>query len=135
MTPPPSARYLTYFLSWFHPRTLVQTYTCAWLVIARKMPSWSKSSMKAAYEEHNALIRGLVPKERLLEFHVSKGWEPLCQFLGKPVPDIPMPFGNSGNEFNGRHAKLWFDEFWPAIRNFGLLVTLIVTAVVYLFTQ
>ena len=63
------------------------------------MPSWSKMSMKAAYEEHNALIRGLVPKERLLEFHVSKGWEPLCEFLGVEVPQgKEFPRSNRADE-------------------------------------
>ncbi|KXT01997.1 hypothetical protein AC578_6530 [Pseudocercospora eumusae] len=132
VTPPPSARYLTYFLSWFHFATLVQVYTSAFLVVCQKMPSWSKTSLKAAYEEHNALIRGLVPKERLLEFHVSKGWEPLCEFLGKPVPEgVPVPCGNGGEEFKGRHAKLWMREFWPAIRNFLLFMTLLVALIVY----
>lgn len=41
------------------------------------------------------MIRGLVPPERLLEWDISDGWEPLCKFLGKPVPDIPFPHANA----------------------------------------
>ncbi|KAK3315453.1 P-loop containing nucleoside triphosphate hydrolase protein [Apodospora peruviana] len=49
------------------------------------------------YTEHNAMIRGLVPKERLLEWYIDDGWEPLCKFLGKPVPSIPFPHANAAN--------------------------------------
>lgn len=41
------------------------------------------------------MIRGLVPKERLLEWYVEDGWEPLCEFLGKPVPDMKFPRANA----------------------------------------
>lgn len=34
---------------------------------------------------------------RLLVFDVKQGWEPLCEFLGKPVvPGVPFPSENSG---------------------------------------
>lgn len=39
------------------------------------------------------MIRGLVPKERLLEWSVEDGGEPLCRFLGKepPPPGVLVP--------------------------------------------
>ena len=43
------------------------------------------------YKEHYAQVRRIVPKERLLEYKLGDGWEPLCEFLGKPIPDIPFP--------------------------------------------
>lgn len=45
--------------------------------------------------EHCNMIRGLVPKERLLEWHIDDGWDPLCKFLGKPVPDMEFPRVNT----------------------------------------
>ena len=36
----------------------------------------------------------MVPKERLLEMDLQDGWEPLCKFLGKPIPDEPFPRSN-----------------------------------------
>lgn len=36
---------------------------------------------------HNEKVRSLVPKEQLLEMDLSEGWEPLCKFLGVPVPE------------------------------------------------
>lgn len=41
------------------------------------------------------MIRGLVPQDRLLEWTTDDGWEPLCQFLNKPVPDIEFPHVNT----------------------------------------
>ena len=52
--------------------------------------------LRQGYRVHNAHIRNIVPKERLLEYHASQGWEPLCRFLGKPIPNEPMPWVNEG---------------------------------------
>ena len=45
---------------------------------------------------HTAHIRNLIPHSHLLEFHPKDGWEPLCKFLGKDVPNQPFPFVNQG---------------------------------------
>ena len=55
------------------------------------------------YQRHNAQVRATIPAERLLVYEVAQGWEPLCAFLGVPVPDSPMPKVNSTEEFVGRH--------------------------------
>ena len=36
----------------------------------------------------------MVPKEDILIWNVKDGWEPLCSFLGKEVPDGPIPHEN-----------------------------------------
>jgi hypothetical protein len=48
----------------------------------------------ACYERHNEQVRRELPGERLLDFQVGQGWEPLCEFLGVPVPDEPFPHLN-----------------------------------------
>ena len=53
-------------------------------------------------EEHIAAVRRTIPPERLLEFRVSDGWEPLCAFLGRGVPDEPFPLTNTTEQFNAR---------------------------------
>ena len=55
--------------------------------------------LEGIYEKHVASVRGKVPPERLLEFNVKDGWEPLCEFLGLPVPDIPFPNINDSSLF------------------------------------
>jgi hypothetical protein len=41
---------------------------------------------KDAYRHHYRDVREMTPPEQLLEFKLASGWEPLCKFLGKPVP-------------------------------------------------
>ena len=43
------------------------------------------------YKQHGEDVRKYVPRERLLEFNVKEGWEPLCKFLEVPIPDQPFP--------------------------------------------
>jgi hypothetical protein len=39
------------------------------------------------------------------EIVVAEGWEPLCKFLNKPIPDEPFPHLNDTQEFR-RHIHL-----------------------------
>lgn len=51
------------------------------------------------FKAHNARVREVIPAERLLVYQVSQGWAPLCDFLGVPVPQGPMPKVNSREDF------------------------------------
>lgn len=59
----------------------------------------SRENVIAAFERHNAGVVANIPPERLLVFEAAQGWEPLCAFLGVPVPDVPFPRTNSREEF------------------------------------
>jgi hypothetical protein len=79
--------------------------------------------------EHSAMVRGAVPKERLLEWSVEDGWEPLCAFLGKAVPkDMPFPSSNAGAEFNKKVDDIVKARVAAAIRNLAICVSLLVAA-------
>ena len=56
------------------------------------------------YNEHVDTVRRSVPADRLLVFEASEGWPPLCEFLGRPVPDEPYPLVNTTEEFRDRFA-------------------------------
>ena len=56
------------------------------------------TAMIEAFERHNAAVRAGVPAERLLEWTVSDGWEPICERLGVSAPDEPFPVTNSTSE-------------------------------------
>ena len=43
------------------------------------------------FEKHTERLKAEVSPERLLIFEVREGWEPLCRFLGKDVPEKPFP--------------------------------------------
>ena len=51
-------------------------------------------------------VKSIVPTEYLLVWNLKDGWEPLCTFLGKPIPDCPIP-----------HENKTSDEEWT--RNYG----------------
>ncbi|MEZ4865651.1 MAG: sulfotransferase [Caldilineaceae bacterium] len=51
------------------------------------------------YEEHVQRVVQMVPPERLLQFHVADGWEPLCHFLGISMPEEPFPRVNDRNDW------------------------------------
>ena len=55
-----------------------------------------------AMERHNAAVQEAISPERLLVWDVAEGWEPLCQFLELPVPDVPLPHINDRTEFLNR---------------------------------
>lgn len=68
------------------------------------------------------MIRGLVPKERLLEWTVEDGWEPLCEFLGKLVPDEPFPHINAAAEFAGQEMRIGKKYVLGALKSLAVLV-------------
>lgn len=61
-----------------------------------------RTFMKDFFRRHTEAVVAGVPKERLLVFEVSQGWEPLCEFLGVPAPDAPYPRENSTADFQSR---------------------------------
>jgi Sulfotransferase domain len=54
------------------------------------------------YEEHNAQVIREAPADRLLTISAGAGWEPLCAFLGVPIPDEPYPHLNDPPSFWAR---------------------------------
>ena len=67
----------------------------------------SERTVKRVFQEHYDNVRKWVPKERLLEYRVEEGWNPLCDFLGEAVPDERFPKGNSTKEFQGAVSLIW----------------------------
>ena len=74
---------------------------------------FEEAHAKRMFEQHNAAVQAELPPERLLVFEVKQGWEPLCAFLGKPVPDQPFPHVNDSAEFSKliRNIKWGFGTF------------------------
>ena len=63
--------------------------------------------MAAAFERWAAHVKASVPAERLLVFRAKDGWEPLCAFLGVPVPSTPYPNVNEGAGFKEYLHTRW----------------------------
>jgi hypothetical protein len=60
---------------------------------------WNKEHTIAIYKEHIQHILEAVPQEHMLHFDVKDGWEPLCEFLQKPIPQEAFPWLNERKEF------------------------------------
>jgi len=58
------------------------------------------------FRRHTEAVVAGVPKERLLVFEVKDGWEPLCAFLGVPVPQTPYPRENTTEQFQARSKAM-----------------------------
>jgi hypothetical protein len=54
------------------------------------------------FVRRNQEVIDSLPPDKLLVFHPKQGWEPLCEFLGVPVPDNPFPRVNSRDELRQR---------------------------------
>jgi hypothetical protein len=54
--------------------------------------------------KHNEAVKCEIAPERLLVYEVGQGWEPLCRFLGVPVPERAFPRANTREEFAKRSA-------------------------------
>jgi hypothetical protein len=50
-----------------------------------------RDNAKSIFRDHYNLVRRVTPKDRLLEFELSTGWAPLCDFLDMEIPDKPFP--------------------------------------------
>lgn len=60
---------------------------------------------KAVFTNWNEQVKKELPPKKLLVFEVQQGWEPLCQFLGVPVPNQPFPHSNKGESFHKNARK------------------------------
>lgn len=68
------------------------------------------------YHEHYKRVRRTVPAEYLLDYKMQQGWEPLCSFLGVPVPDVPFPHANDRAKMMGTICFLRFLAWgWPVL--------------------
>jgi len=72
------------------------------------------------YKAHLDEVRRTVPPERLLVYDVKDGWKPLCDFLGRPVPqDAAFPNLND---------RLFFRRVMLALRVLEWLVPALILA-------
>lgn len=59
----------------------------------------TKDAAISDFEAHIADVKSAIPADRLLAYELGSGWEPLCTFLGVPVPEQPYPHTNSTKVF------------------------------------
>ncbi len=69
----------------------------------------------------NEKVKQMVPPEKLLIMDLKEGWEPLCTFLGVPVPDEPLPRANdaaaadkAANDIADKLFRIWLGVLFSA---------------------
>ena len=58
------------------------------------------------FRKWEASVIAECPPERLLVHRPGDGWEPLCEFLGAPIPAEPYPRVNSSEDMLGRNTNV-----------------------------
>jgi len=78
----------------------------AWLDMASDViaktgfpPGLDRNALVNAFIAHVDAVKETIPANQLLVFEVRQGWEPLCDFLGAPIPATEFPRTNHREEF------------------------------------
>ena len=66
--------------------------------------AFDRDTSIAAFKANTDRVLREVPKERLLVWQASDGWEPICNALDVPVPNEPFPRVNTREEWRARAA-------------------------------
>jgi hypothetical protein len=74
----------------------------------------TEAQLRSRYERHNEEVERVIPKERLLVYNVSEGWEPLCRFLNVPIPAEAFPRTNSTQFFNEQLVPIFSQSPQPS---------------------
>lgn len=90
------------------------------------MSIWTRGDMqnrhklRQYYLDHYAHIRQVVPKDKILEFKPKDGFEKLCRFLDKPVPEKgEYPHINQPDNIIKLHNGLWWYLLGHALLKIG----------------
>lgn len=75
------------------------------------------------YDSHYADIRKYTPPERLLEYKMGSGWQPLCDFLGKDVPDCPFPRANDAETMRKHIDLMRRDTYKKTMKRYGVTIS------------
>lgn len=86
---------------------------------------------RKVFEDHEAEVKATIPPERLLVFEPKQGWEPLCAFLGKDVPDEPFPRVNDTAEFKKRIAQMQAMTAVPYVLGGAVLAAIVLLFVMF----
>lgn len=69
-------------------------------LLAGEVEGTGNGKMARAMERYNEEVKRTVPADRLLVWEPANGWEPLCELLEVPVPEVPLPHINDTKGFN-----------------------------------
>ena len=74
-----------------------------------EMPVY-KQNPKEAWDVTIQEIKTNIPANQLLIFSSKDGWKPICDFLDKPIPSVPLPINSHSAAKNRAHQRLIFNK-------------------------
>ncbi|CAF9916309.1 MAG: hypothetical protein ALECFALPRED_010589 [Alectoria fallacina] len=80
------------------------------------------------YRAHYRQLEDMMGEGKYLGWTVEDGWEPLCAFLGKPVPEKAFPSGNAPPAFVKRIAELRKPQYRHALVNVAKTLGVVIAA-------
>ena len=103
----------------------IQSIGMLWMEyqLGAKSLQQAKQNSRRVYKEHYANIRRTAPKERLLEYELGSGWEPLCKFLGKKIPNVPFPHANETKTLKRVFEEMGKKAVKSSLKNLGMAVS------------
>ncbi|KAL8672931.1 MAG: hypothetical protein Q9168_002637 [Polycauliona sp. 1 TL-2023] len=102
-------------------------WTMGWMEARSKEEMQMKARQK--YRGHYEMVRSLTPPSRLLHFRLEDGWEPLCAFLGKPIPDIEFPRVNEAAALNEKVRLIAAQGIQNVVASYYLFIVLLIVLV------
>ena len=86
-----------------------------------------RSQLRKGYKKHYEHVRKAASAAgmEVLEFQARDGWVPLCQFLGKKVPDEPYPHVNEGDWV----VELHYFIFWVRVMASFIRITKLIAPI------
>jgi hypothetical protein len=80
-----------------------------------------------AYRHHYRDVReqATVKGIDLLDYNYKDGWEPLCKFLGKPIPTVPFPHENDTERNRQSFVELQQKTIKTLLRRLAMLLSVI----------
>ena len=128
--------YVNHFLLLFSDERTRNLSNLADLIIKYYFHGSIQAHGMRVFEEHNEVVRqiALRGKRQFLEFKLGDGWEPLCEFLRKPVPSEEFPRVNDTLSWRKTFrldlgCRIFFSV---GILTVTLLVTSLMTRIKYL---
>jgi len=87
------------------------------------------------YERHNEWVRAVAAARgrEVLEWQPEDGWEPLCRFLGRKVPDVPFPKLNESAEIQELTKFLVKRGLWLWTRVLVAVAVLVIGVTIVLY--
>ncbi|KAF2170352.1 hypothetical protein M409DRAFT_51405 [Zasmidium cellare ATCC 36951] len=91
-----------------------------------------RANARLVYRQHFKTVRRLLKDQpdRLLEYKMGDGWEPICQFLELPVPAKPFPHVNESEYMESQRVALLLKildrVFWKVVAVVSPVLVLLV---------